>query len=73
MLNTFYTHLEKLHTHARILFADFSSAFNLMQPDILAQKLITDFHLSDQLTAWIIDVLSCRFQSVFLLIVNYPM
>ena len=35
-----------------------------MQPYILANKLITDFHLSDQLTAWIIDFFSCRSQTV---------
>ena len=64
ILNKLYSHLEKSHAHARILFADFSSAFNLMQPYVLAKKLMTDFHLCDQLTAWIIDFLSFCPQSV---------
>ena len=34
-----YTHLEKQTAHTKILFADFSLAFNLMQPHILAHKL----------------------------------
>ena len=36
ILNTLYRHLEGPQTHARILFADFSSAFNTIQPHILA-------------------------------------
>ena len=64
ILDKLYTHLEKPHAHARLLMADFSSAFNLMQPHILARKLISDFHLNDQLVAWIIDFLTARPQSV---------
>ena len=40
ILNTLYKHLEKPGAHARILFADFSSAFNTIQPHILAEKLL---------------------------------
>ena len=58
ILDKVYTHLEKPTAHAKILFADFSSAFNLMQPDILAHKLISDFNLGNQLVAWIVDFLS---------------
>ena len=36
ILNTLYRHLEGPQTHARILVADFSSAFNTIQPHILA-------------------------------------
>ena len=60
-----YTHFEKPTAHAKILIADSSSAFNLMQPHILAHKLISDFNLGKQLVAWIVDFLSCRPQSVF--------
>ena len=35
ILNTLYRHLEGPQTHGRILFADFSSAFNTIQPHIL--------------------------------------
>ena len=43
LLDKLYKHLEQPQSHARILFADFSSAFNSMQPHILAQKLIAIF------------------------------
>ena len=50
-LDKVYTHLEKPTAHTKILFADFSSALNLMQPHILAHKLISDFNLGNQLVA----------------------
>ena len=59
ILNRLCNHLEKPHTHTRILFR-FSLAFNR----ILAQKLIADFHPNDQLIAWIIEFLSSHPQSV---------
>ena len=65
ILDKVYTHLEKPTAHANILFANFSLAFNLMQPHILAHKLISDFNLGNQLVAGIVDFLSCRSQSVF--------
>lgn len=65
ILDKVYTHLEKPTAHAKILFADFSSAFNLMRPHILSQKLIYDFNPGNQLVAWIFDFLSCRRQCVF--------
>ena len=65
ILDKVYTHLQKPTAHAKILFVDFSSAFNLMQPHILAHKLISDFSLGDQLVAWSVDFFSCRPQSVF--------
>ena len=40
-----YKHLEGTKTHARLLFADFSSAFNTNQPPILCQKLVSFFNL----------------------------
>ena len=41
-LNLIRTHLEKEKFHARILFADFSSAFNTLQPQLLLKKLLFD-------------------------------
>ncbi|XP_061565200.1 uncharacterized protein LOC133419796 [Cololabis saira] len=64
ILETIHTHLETPNTIARLLFADFSSAFNTMQPHILADKLITCFNLDYQLTMWIIDFLTNRSQRV---------
>ena len=64
IINTIHKHLEIPKTTARLLFADFSSAFNSMQPHILAEKLITRFHLNHQLTLWIIDFLTNRSQRV---------
>ena len=46
------------------MFADFSSAFNTMQPFILAQKLISDFHLDSIIVRWIINFLTNRVQTV---------
>jgi hypothetical protein len=65
ILNTLYVHLEKPKAHARLLFADFSSAFNTMQPHILAKKLVFDFGLPHALIKWIIDFLTQRQQRVF--------
>ena len=59
ILNTLYRHLE------RILFADFSSAFNTIQPHILANKLVSYFSLDNHLVLWIIDFLTNRLQRVF--------
>ena len=64
ILNTLYKHLEKPKAHARLLFADFSSAFNTVQPHILVQRLISDFNLAHQLVLWILDFLTCRQQRV---------
>jgi hypothetical protein len=64
ILNTLYKHLEKPKAHARLIFADFSSAFNTMQPHILVKKLIDDFNLPNQLVLWIIDFLVDRKQRV---------
>ena len=64
LLETIHTHLETPNTIARLLFADFSSAFNTMQPHILAEKLITRFNLDHLLTMWIIDFLTNRSQRV---------
>ena len=49
ILNTLYRHLEGPQTHARILVVDFSSAFNTIQPHILANKLVSYFSLDNHL------------------------
>ena len=45
LLNMVYRHLEGAKSHVRVLFVYFSSAFNTIQPYILAQRLIWDFSL----------------------------
>ena len=64
LLNLLYRHLEGTKTQARLLFIDFSSAFNTIQPYILAQKLINNFNLDLNLVGWIIDFLTERSQCV---------
>ena len=46
------------------MFIDFSSAFNTIQPHLLAQKLIHSFKLDLNLVGWIIDFLTDRSQCV---------
>ena len=39
LLNNIYRHLDRPNSYARLLFLDFSSAFNTIQPYLLLQKL----------------------------------
>ena len=64
LLHLLLTHLEIPHTHARLLFIDFSSAFNTIQPHILADKLISLFELDPNIVGWIVDFLTNRSQCV---------
>lgn len=45
ILDKIYEDLEKAQSYIRILFADFSSAFNKMQPHILIEFLASYFNL----------------------------
>lgn len=65
ILDTVYKHLEKSRSYARLLFADFSSAFNKMQPYILIERLASYFNLPDQLLMLILNFLTERVQQVF--------
>ncbi|TWW59264.1 Catenin alpha-2 [Takifugu flavidus] len=63
LLHTSLTHLEKTGSTVRIMFFDFSSAFNTIQPRLLGDKLQVagvDHHL----TTWILDYLTQRPQFV---------
>lgn len=54
LLNLIYKHLEGNKNHVRLLFVDFSSAFNTIQPHLLVQKLIEkNFGLDYNLVGWI--------------------
>ena len=39
VLESIYSHLEKAGSSVRLMFFDFSSAFNTIQPHLLVQKL----------------------------------
>ena len=56
-------HLESFRTYARILFIDFSSAFNTIPPNRLFQKLL-DMGVHTSLCRWVLDFLSDRTQRV---------
>ncbi|CAI5677546.1 unnamed protein product [Oreochromis niloticus] len=64
LLHLLYKHLEAPHTHARLLFADFSSAFNTIQPFLLADRLYNHFKLDTSLVGWVTDFLTNRSQCV---------
>jgi len=53
MLHNIYSHLETTASSVRIMFFDFSSAFNAIQPHILVNKLI-NFKLHKTTIAWIL-------------------
>ena len=61
-------HLENINTKdskyfVKVLFVDFSSAFNTIQPHILMQKLNT-MNVNSHLVLWIHEYLTCRPQYV---------
>ncbi len=57
------THLEKINSYVRMLFIDFSSAFNTIIPQQLINKLNL-LGLNNSLCNWILDFLTGRPQSV---------
>ena len=61
LLHNAYTHLEKPSSFARILFIDSSSAFNTIQPHLMASKLLK---LDPRLILSIVDFLVSRSQTV---------
>ena len=63
LLNNAYTHLDKPRSFCRILFLDFSSAFNTINPLILIETLKT-MNINHNITAWIYSFLTNRTQYV---------
>lgn len=63
LLHRVHSHLELTAASVRIMFFDFSSAFNTLQPNILAKKLF-GFNLHKSTVAWITDYLTSRPQYV---------
>ena len=63
LLNPIYKHLETKGSSVRIMFYDFSSAFNTIQPHLLAKKLI-NMDVFPSFILWILDYLTERPQFV---------
>lgn len=63
LLHRSLSHLEKAGSSVRIMFYDFSSAFNTIQPALLKDKL-GDAGVDPHLAAWILDYLTNRPQFV---------
>ena len=63
LLHKLLQHLESPGCYARILFADFSSAFNTMQRHILVKKF-QDLKVPTSIIEWTLDFLSDRRQKV---------
>ena len=63
MLHSVSSHLEKTASYVRIMFFDFSSAFNTIQPHILAQKL-KNMCIHPNIIKWILHYLTDRPQYV---------
>ncbi len=62
MLNTLSQHLENSGAFARLLFVDFWSAFNFLQPIILGKKRIKK--CNQGLVLWNVNFLTDRKQKV---------
>ncbi len=63
LLHTLQGHLDGAKTFARLLFIDFSSAFNCIQPHILAKRL-AGMGIDHGLICWLMDFLTDRLQNV---------
>ena len=63
-----YLHLEKTGSSVRLMFFDFSRAFNTIQPHLLIQKLL-NMKLPSSAISWIFDYLTNRLQYVRLNVV----
>ncbi len=64
LLNMLLRHLDGNGTRARLLFVDFSSAFDTIQPHILTKRLLEQFDLSNNLVGWILNSLTNATQRV---------
>ena len=65
ILENIYPHLEKTGSSVRLIFIDFSSAFNTIQPHLLLQELL-NMTLPSSVISWIFDYRTNRFQCVCL-------
>ncbi|PIK41525.1 hypothetical protein BSL78_21628 [Apostichopus japonicus] len=63
-VDSMYRHLDSPGNFARVLFVDFSSAFNTILPHILVDKMC-GCGINYNLTKWVLDFLTNRTQRVF--------
>ncbi len=63
LLNRVYTHLDKTASTVRVIFFDFSSAFNTIRPALLGERM-TAMQVDSPLVSWIVDYLTGRPQYV---------
>ncbi len=71
-LHTALSHLENKNTYVRMLFVDYSSAFNTIVPATLVAKLQT-LGLNRSLCSWILDFLTGRSQVVRMATTSSPL
>ena len=62
--NNIYKHLERQKSYCRILFIDFSSAFNTIRPLLLVEKM-RRLEINRNIIAWVLNFLIERTQFVF--------
>ena len=62
-LENLCSHLEKTGSTVRLMFFNFSSAFNTTQPHLLVQRLL-NMKLPSSIISWIFDYLTSRLQYV---------
>ncbi len=65
ILHTILSHLDKRGSYVRLLFIDYSSAFNTIVPSRLITKL-KDLGLNTSLCKWVLDFLAGRSQVVWM-------
>ena len=63
LLHSVCKHLEKPKSYARVLFLDFSSAFNTIQPHLMISKLM-EISVNPRLIQWVFSFLTDRPQRV---------
>ncbi len=63
MLHRLYSHLDKPKRYARVMFIDFSSAFNTIRPHILMERLFK-LGVNSRLIRWVETFLTSRVQCV---------
>ena len=63
LFNLISQHVESANAYIRILFVDFSSAFNTIEPYVLLKRLI-NMHVNTNIILWISDFLRERPQRV---------
>ena len=63
LLQHLYEHLDRQKSYARVLFIDFSSAFNTIQPHLMVKKLLA-MSVNPALIKWLFSFLTGRTQRV---------